>query len=820
MKKVRFIEDILPHIVAIAVFLLVTVFFFNPTFFDNKTLEQHDIQQAQGSSKTIQDFRDKTGEEALWADAVFSGMPAYLISVKWGNISIAYLKKIMSMGIPHPLSNIFLAFVCYYIMLLSFRVRPYLAIAGAIAFGLSSYMIIGLSAGHNGRIGAIAFMPLVMAGVHLAFTQKKFLGAGITATGIALHLRENHLQMTYYLFMIVLVYGLIRLIEAVQSKTLPELFKTLGLLVAAVLIGMGTFFGQFWAIAEYSAYSTRGKSDLAGATPQQSTPDALGMSKTYAFEYSNGILEPLTVLIPNIYGGASGNFLVQDPKSETYNALVTSGNEKMANQLARFTSAYWGPQYDTSGGTAPYYGGAIMVFLFALGVAFAEKKYVWWLVSLSLLAAMLSWGRNFSLNYVIFDYLPGYNKFRSVTFTMIIILFAMPLLGMLGLERLWSSGLDKRAKKKLLIVFASTGGFCFLFILFAGLFDFTNAGEAQFPPWFIDALKDDRKSLLRSDAFRSLAFITGTFILIYFDVHKKISPIGFYAFLIIMTIIDLAVVDKRYFTNDRFKRKRDNSFTAMTEADQAILADKSYYRVYNIQGGFLEARTSYHHYSVGGYHGAKLRRYQDFYDSCLIRQTQEFANRAQQGDMNFRSLGAFNMLNIKYIVYGPERTNIIPNRSANGNAWFVQEIVKVNSAADELAKTCTVDTRATAVIDASRFLVGKTTSDSTGTIKITDHTPRNLKYEAESSAGGVAVFSEIYYPEGWKAFIDEKEVPILRADYILRALEIPAGKHVIEFKFDPKAYVVGNKVTTVSSWLVLLILLGSIGWSLKGKDTQ
>lgn len=814
MKKIRFIEHILPHLIAIGVFLIVTVFFFNPVFFENKTLEQPDIQEFKGSAKSIMDYREETGEEALWADGMFSGMPAYLISVQWGNTPITFIKKILSLGLTHPFSNIFLAFLCYYIMLLSFRIRPYLAIAGAIAFGLSSYMIIGLGAGHNGRIGAIAFMPLVMAGIHLAFSGNRILGSSVTAAGIALHLRENHIQITYYLMLIILVYGLVRMIEAIKNKTLPDLFKNTGMVTAGVVIGALTFFGQFWAINEYSAYSTRGKSDLAGATPQQSSDDALGMSKEYAFEFSNSILEPLTLLLPNIYGGSSGNFLFLDKKSETYNALVKANNPEMANKLVNYTSAYWGEQRLAS----PYYAGAIIVFLFAVGIAFADKKYVRWLVPLSILGIVLSWGSNFaSFNYMMFDYFPGYKNFRSVTFTLIIILFAMPLLGFLGLEKICQSGLDKKGKQKLLIAFASTGGLCILFWMFAGMFSFTRGAEAQFPAWFVDALADDRKSLLRSDALRSFAFIFAAFIVIYFELQKKISPMAFYAFLIFMITVDLAIVDKRYFTNDNFKRKRDNTTLTINEADQQILKDKSRYRVYNLsyltgagQNPFAEARTSYFHNSIGGYHGAKMRRYAEFYDSCMTKETQAFITQANQGNISFVDMHVFNMLNIKYILLGTKGGDVMPNTSANGNAWFVNEVVKVNSPAEELAKTCSLNTRITAVIDASKVKVSATSYDSSGTIKLIDNNPKYLKYESKSSQKGLAVFSEIYYPKGWVATIDGKETNIIAADYILRALEIPAGNHTIEFKFQPKAYTVGNKVTKASSWVVMIFLLGSI----------
>jgi hypothetical protein len=497
--------------------------------------------------------------------------------------------------------------------------------------------------------------------------------------------------------------------------------------------------------------------------------------------------------------------------------LVGSGNNELANQLANYTSAYWGPQ---SGVLAPYYAGAIVIFLFTIGIAFAEKKYVWWLVPLSMLSLMLSWGDSFkTFNYFMFDYFPGYNKFRSVNFALIIILFAMPLLGLIGLENLLQKGVDQAAKKKLLIAFGFSGGVCLFFILFAGMFSFTKDTESQLPPWFLNALADDRAGLLRADAFRSLAFIASIFILLYFNVHKKISPTGFYVFLFLAVTIDLAVVNKRYITDNNFKRKKDNSFFAATESDKQILADKSYYRVYNMDlqnpyEAFMEARTSYFHYSAGGYHGAKIRRYQDFYDSCLIKQHFAFLRNAQQGKMDFSSYEAFNMLNIKYLIIGPEQGNIVINSGANGNAWFVKDIIKVNSPAEELEKTCGVDTRTTAVIDESKFQVQPGSADSTAVIEITEHKPNYLKYESQSQNTGLAVFSEIYYP-GWKATIDGKEAPVLRADYILRALEVPAGSHTIEFRFEPKAYTAGNKVTMASSWLALLILLGSIGWSLK-----
>ncbi len=814
MRKIKF-SDILPHAIAVATFLLVTVFFFSPIFFENKALEQGDIRQFQGSSKSISDYRNETGEEALWAPSMFSGMPAYLISVRWSDGPVVLTKKVMGLFLPHPVNSIFLAFLCYYILLLSFKVRPYLAIAGALAFGLSSYMIIGLSAGHNGRIGAIAFVPLVLAGIHLAFSGKRWVGFALTAMGLALHLRENHLQITYYMALMVAMYGVVQFIYSLREKQLTEFAKSIGVLIPAVLIAVGTFFGQFWAITEYSHYSIRGASELVKPGNKQSG-DAKGLSKEYAFQYKYGVLESLALMIPDFYGGSSTKAFVQDQNSASYKALVAnSGDNEMANQLANYTSHYWGPQGSSIGA---YYAGAIVVFLFVVGILFADKKYVWWLVPLSVLSLMLSWGDSFSsFNYFMFDYFPGYNKFRSVSFGLVIIHLAMPLLGMLGVEKYLSLGINKEAKKKLLIALGATGGVCLALIAFAGMGSFAADGDGQLPAWFAKVLSQDRRGLLRADAIRSLAFIASVFIMLYFNVGKKISEIGFYAFLIVMITVDIAVVDRRYFTKENFQRKRDNAFFANTPADDVILKDKSYHRVFNIQGAMIEARTSYNHFSLGGYHGAKLRRYQDLYDSCIAKEMRELVGDAQQGKVDFSKYGVLNMLNTKYIAYGEEANNVISNPNANGPAWFVKEIAIANSPTEELKKVEEVNTKEVAVIDNSKFKISSTQYDSLSTILLKDSKPPYLKYESESSVNGLAVFSEIYYPKGWHAFIDGKETTILRTDYVLRALEIPQGKHVIEFKFEPRAYRVGNKITLASSWLVLLVTLGCLGWSVR-KD--
>ncbi|HTF21482.1 MAG TPA: hypothetical protein VK658_25565, partial [Chryseolinea sp.] len=706
MKKINFTQQVLPHLLAIGIFLIITIIFFNPVFFENKALNQGDITQWEGSSKSMRDYRDNTGEEALWSENMFSGMPGYLINVQWGNVTVGYLKKILSFNLPHPICNIYLALLCYYVMLLAFGVRPYLAIAGALAFGLSSHLMVGLVAGHSARVGAIAFMPLVVAGIHLVFTGRKLLGFGVTTAGMALHLRENHLQITYYLLLIVGVYGIVQLVHYARNGRLPELAKILGILVAAVAIGVGSFFGPLWAVNEYTKYS-RGGSELVkpGEKPMA------GIGKKSAFDYNYAIVEPMTLLIPNFLGGYGSNYLVSDRNSETFKALSRATNQQEANELAYYSSPYWGP--DTQ---APYYAGAIIVFLFACGIFFADKFYRWWLLPVSVFAIMLCWGSNFAaFNYFIFDYFPGYNKFRSVTFAIIIPLFAMPLLGMLGLEKLMTEKFDSLVKKKLLMAAGITGGLCLFFLLFAGMLGFVseNDASASLPAWFMSALTEDRKGLLRSDAFRSLAFITAAFAVVYFQLWKKVPPIAFYAFLIFMITMDITIVDKRGLTKENYKRKRGAESFVPTAADQVILQDTTYYRVYNLQGAFGEARTSYFHHSVGGYHGAKIRRYAELNDTCLVRESQEMISNIQAGKMDMSGYGILNMLNVKYIVFGSDASNIIPNPAANGNAWFVRQLVPAANANEAVSKTCSIDTRREAVVEGATVALSGYDSSAT-----------------------------------------------------------------------------------------------------------
>lgn len=804
MRSFNFKEQILPHLIAVLIFLLVTVIYFKPVFFDHKNLSQHDILQSIGASKELADYRDSTGEEAIWTNSMFSGMPGYLVSMKWGNELIGKAQTAFSLGLPHPVRLVFLSFVCFYILLLAFGVRPYLAIAGALAFGLSSYNIVGLTAGHNARIGAIAFMPLLLAGMRLLFKGKNLLGFTLTALAVALELRVNHLQITYYLLLMAGAYGISELVTALKEKQLTPFIKRTSLLIGAGLLGLATFIGSFLSTMEYTKYSMRGKSEIAMGTPEEKTD---GLTKEYAFRYSNGIFEPMTLFMPNVLGGSSQQKLSMD--SETAQFMLKRGVPRpQVEQQVQAMPTYWGEQPLT----APYYASAIIVFLFVLAMVALPAQKTVWLFVMAMLGIILSWGYHFSsFNYFMFDYFPGYNKFRSVTFAIIMPILAMNLLGFMGLEKVLSQGWDTKTRKQLFIAIGSTGGLALLLWLFAGVFSYQGAVDTRLPEWLIAPLRADRKSLFKASALAAV-FLTGlSFAGIWLTITKRIKPGILYLSLAALVLIDLWTTDKKLLNDDNFSKNPTRSFFQKTEADQLIFSDNAPdFRVFNLVDPWNEARTSYYHHSLGGYHGAKIRRYQDLIDKGLSVEHQEVITKLRGGSTDFSDLGVINMLNTRYLVAGPSKDAVIKNNYANGNAWFVSEIIPVNNPDEELNQTVTENTKTTAVIDASKFDTNDLNTSVNGTIKLTKYEPNHLIYASENEGDGLAVFSEIYYKNGWKATVDGNEAPILRANYVLRALEIPAGNHTIEFTFAPSIYQWANPVMTASSALILLLLLGTL----------
>lgn len=806
MPNIDFKKDLFPHFVAITIFCLVTLVFFAPAFFEGKTLPQHDITQWKGGAQELLEYREKTGEEGLWTNSMFGGMPGYMVNTEFSGDLMKQVHRAYGLFLTYPMMTIFISCLSFYVLLASVGVRSWLAIAGGIAYGLTAFSIIGLMAGHNAKISAVSTMPLVLAGVHLAFSGKRIWGLVVTAMGLALHLRPNHLQITYYLLLIVVAYGIMQLVIAARKKELPEFAKTSGILILAALLAVGANAGRLMTTIEYSKYSTRGKSELTSTEEVSS-----GLDKDYAFQYSNGIFEPLFLFIPNFYGGSVREDLGNNSNLEE--ALRKNGaSRQQIKQQVTAAPAYWGDQPLT----APYYAGAIIVFLFVLGMIVLENKYRIWLGSLALFALVLSWGSNFDLNYFIFDYLPGYNKFRSVTFAIVIVVFVMILGGFMALEKLLQSGLTPPQKKKFLIAVGSVAGFALLCILFAGMGSYRGSIDAQlanYPDWYLKALRADRAALLRADAVRSLIFVVLFAAVVWFMIRQKLSQTVAYTLMILLVLVDMFGVAKRFINDDSFERKSRQSEFPLTPADQAILEDEDInYRVMNLLNPFNDAKTSYYHKSIGGYHGAKLGRYQELIEHCIAPEQSKVITALQSGSLDFGNIGVLNMLNTKYLLAGTTVGAVIPNTGANGNAWFVSDVLEVGNADEELNQTCLIDTKTVAVIDESKFSISDQVPSTSGSIQLTEYKPNYLKYQSSNDGYGLAVFSEIYYPEGWKATIDGEEVSIVRANYVLRALEIPEGDHIIEFVFEPRSYSLGNSLTWVFNLIILGLFCGAIGY--------
>ncbi|MBF9255289.1 YfhO family protein [Pontibacter sp. 172403-2] len=819
----NFRRDVLPHIVAIVIFLLLTALYFAPVLFEGKGLAQHDIQQFQGSAKEIQDYREKTGEEALWTNSMFSGMPSYLINTHYPGDWSGTIHSVLTFDMPALAGNIFITLLCAYILLVALGMSSWLATIGAIAFAFSSYNIIILEAGHNTKSLSIAYIPMVLAGLLVALRRNLWLGAALFALGLTLNLHFNHLQMTYYMLLLVLVFAVVEIIFAIKNGTIADLLKRgLVLLVAAVL-AVGVNFGRLYTTAEYSQYSIRGKSELS--TKNSGDRTSSGLDRDYAFNWSYGVGETMTLLIPDFYGGSSSASLDKD--SETYNAFTKMGVPPVQAEqiISQGLPMYWGPQPMTSG---PVYVGAIICFLFVLGLSIVDRRWVSWLVAATVLSIVLAWGKNFeAFNYFMFDYFPGYNKFRAVSSALVIAQIAMPLLAMLALWKLIKERSQiKDFEKKLLLSGGITAGICLLVWLFAGMASFTSATDqqliqAQFP---IDAIRADRESLMRSDALRSLVFIVLAAGVLYFYLKNKISATVAIAGVGVLILIDLWAVDKRYLNDNDFQQQVVATHFAPTAADQAILKDKDpSYRVLYLPNPFNDARSSYFHKSIGGYHGAKLRRYQDVIDSVMSNELQglitTFQNNptAETVTLALQNAPVLNMLNTRYIIYN-DAAAPLTNPAALGNAWFVEDVRTVNSPDEALQALRNFDPTNTAIVDVSEFDVpSKSYTPNGSTIKLTKYNPNELTYEVNATGNQLAIFSEIYYPAGWQAYIDGKPVDHIRANYVLRALPVPAGKHTIRFVFAPQSYALGNTVSMISSILLLLVIIGAVVYAVKQK---
>jgi len=804
MKNINF-RQFIPHIAAIAIFLIITMAYFSPVL-EGKRLQQSDNMHWKGMSKEITDYRAATGKEALWTNSMFGGMPAYQISVEYKGNLLRFVDSVLKLGLPHPAGLVFLYFIGFFILLLVLKVDPWLAIAGSIGFAFSSYFFIILDAGHNSKAHAIGYIAPVIAGIIMAYRGKLLSGSLYTALFLSLELRANHLQITYYLLILVVLLGIFYLADAIRNKTIPVFLKATGLLAIAAILAVATNISNLWATWEYGKETIRGKTELTSEKENRTS----GLDKDYATQWSYGTGESFSLLIPNIKGGASdylgNNEKAMEKADPMYHDYVAGQNH------------YWGDQPFTSG---PVYAGAIIVFIFILGLFFVEGSLRWWLLSATILSIMLAWGKNFMpLTDFFLHYAPGYNKFRAVSMTLVIANFAIPLLGILAVnEFLKKPSLLKEKKNAFYITLGLTAGIIILFLLLPDtFFSFLSRLEteqfgkqksslqsdqlAQFNA-FIANIELIRISIFRADGLRSLVFILLAAGSMWLYGLNKIKKGAFIALFIGLIAADMIPVAWRYLNNDNFtsKTKVANPYKP-TDADLIIMKDKDPdFRVFNLTvDPFQDASTSYFHMSIGGYHGAKLRRYQEIIDHHLVKNNE----------------AVLNMLNTKYFIYNDKnkRPTIQINMGALGHAWFVENVKMVDNADQEIDALTNFDPSHTAVID-QRFkgdLSGfRPVYDSLARIELTSYQPNKLDYVSDASTPQLAVFSEIYYTHGWNAFIDSKPATHFRVNYILRGMIVPAGKHNIEFRFEPKAYYTGEKISLASSLLLIVLLLALAG---------
>lgn len=830
------------HIVALILFLGLVMVYFSPAVFEGKDILQGDNIKATGMGNSQAEKYAKTaepGEFSLWSDAMFSGMP---YNAPYGNPapelpSYGVIDSLLKLpGYGHA-AMIFVALVCFYILMCVMGVNWWLAIAGSIAFAFASYNIIIIVAGHIVKAYVIGYMPLTLAGMLLLFKRKWLWGAVVFLLGVAYSLYNGHIQITYYLVLLCLFIYLGYSIKMIREKLTADWLKTSLIMLACVILAVLPNAKHMYSNWDLGEHSIRGASELTPKPDETGKVEkaSSGLDKDYAFQWSYGWKELLTVLVPDVYGGSSGGTL--DSSSELYKELKKNGAQ-VGKEVQTYT--YWGDKIFTSG---PVYFGALVCFLFVLGMFVIRNPMKWWLLAGSVFLTFLALGRNFdAFNDIMFHYLPLYNKFRTVEMALVIPGLVFPIVAIWGLKEILAEKVEEaRLKKGFFWSLGITGGICLLlWVMPSMLLDFRSAYDAQFqsqvPEWYYTALLMDRASLASADALRSLIFILlGAALLVWFwkSKNKKSTGMLVSAGIALLILVDLWTVDRRYLNDSNYVKEKPQETYKESVADREIFKDTDEsFRVFGLNNPWQETTVSYFHHSIGGYHAVKLRRYQELIDHRLdieYRNIVGALQKAQSVDDIYSVLAAspsLNMLNTRYIIYNPDQAPI-RNPYAFGNAWFVDKVDIVENADAEIEALNTINPLQTAVVD-KRFakeLEGFTPhKDSTASIVLEKYRPSRLTYKAKADSEQLAVFSEIYYQPGWKAFVDGKEVPHFRVDWILRGMLIPAGEHTIVFEFYPDTYVLAANISAYSSFLILLLLIVAVGWSgwkyWKGKQEE
>lgn len=833
-------KNLLPYIVTIAILLVISIAYFVPDMFEGKILFQHDMQQGIANNKELVDYYEKTGERSRWTNALFSGMPTYQISPAYDTSStISKITRFFYLYLPSPASLLFMMLLGFFILMKSLRIKTSLSALGAILYTFSSYFLILIKAGHIWKFTTLAWIPPTIGGIILIYRKRYWLGCIVTALFLMFQIISNHVQMSYYFLFVIFGFVVVFFIDAIKKKGLKDFFKSSLVLLVAVVIAVSANISNLYHTYTYSKDTIRGKAELTHNAENQTES---GLEKDYIVQWSYGIGETWSLLIPNVKGGGSDiiGYSKANPNAEwkrdkEKNKSALEKADPNYREMIAQQNGYWGNQPSTSG---PVYVGAFVLFLFILGIFIVKGNIKWALLGLTIFSVLLSWGKNFMpLTDFFIDYFPMYNKFRAVSSILVIAEFCIPILAVLALKEIIEN--PKIITENKIGWWTSVGltaGIAFLFAVMPSVFfNFLNDSDIETKQAYITQiqshaeatqqqiqaqiqqvksmyqnLEEVRKGIFTPDAWRSFFIVLVGIGLLLLFVKQKINATALVVTVALLCFIDLFSVDKRYMNSSDFveKSKRDNPFPE-TMADKMIAQDKTlYFRVFNqTVDPFNDATTSYRHKSVGGYHAAKLRRYQDL-----------ITHQLSKGNME-----VYNMLNTKYFIAPDQQTQqpiAMQNPNAYGNAWFVDEINWVNNADEEMAALNDFSALKTAVIN-KQFEKELTKTqiipkDSLSTIVLTEYEPNKLVFNVDAKKDELAVFSDIYY-KGWKATIDGKESPIVRADYVLRAVEIPKGKHTLEFTFYPTSVKTTETIATITLIFFALGVVGYVVYSVMKK---
>jgi len=820
--KSSWFKQLIPHGIAVLIFLVVAFVYCKPAL-EGKVVAQSDITQWKGTvQQSVEYAKTHDGVYPLWTNSMFGGMPTFQIGYTSNNKIPWIAHKIISLGLPTPVSFFFLASICFYFLCVVLGVRTITGILGGLAFAYATYNPIIISVGHETKMLSIAYMPAVLASLILIYEKKYWLGAGLTALFTAILIMHNHPQIAYYLFLTVSIMTIFYLVRWIKNKEWRHIGMVMVFTIVAGLTGVLTNAVSLFSTYEYQKETIRGgRVALADSTTNKENVKG-GLTKDYALSYSMNIAEPFVMMIPRMYGGNSDFEVIKQEDSKAIQKLSANGGEIAQQgfdilQSEHLLSYYWGGMVKNTdiGTSGPPYVGAIICFLAILGMFILDGKHKWWILTAIGVTIMMSWGSYFdALNGFLYKHLPMYNKFRAPSIILVVSQLLLPMLAVLCLNKIATTA-DKKTLlpsfKKGLIGIAAT--FVLLFLIYF-MSDFMSSADSEFMTRvkssgggqalqvfgsFFDGLVQDRKGLMMGDILRALGFVAVALLLVFLSIRRTISDMVMIIGVTILALIDVLTIDVKYLNYDSFQEKQDNEvFFTKTQADNEILADKSFYRVFNESGNaFMDGLTSYYYNAFGGYHAAKLSLVQDVYENKFAR---------QQPNKN-----VLNMLNVKYFIRKDryQRTESYrKNDSALGNCWLVKNIQYVKDAGAEMNALGNFNPKDTAIVQDTfkSSIPFEPVADSTATISLVKNDNDVVTYSFNAAANQFAVFSEVYYKAGWKAYIDEKEAPIVKVNYVLRGLAVPAGKHDIKFEFKPQGYYKGKSITSVFSIVLLLIL--------------